>query len=303
MNKSSVDVKPLTVHTGAEISGVDLTKPLAEEAVRAIRDALLKWRVVFFREQYLDHEQHIAFARHFGEPTAGHVVFGSASEFPEIYPVSKHRKAFAARPAAQRPWTDWHTDITAAINPPFASILRGDIVPEYGGDTQWTNMVAAYEGLSAPMQDFLSTLRSRHQFMVAESGENAADYNKMVNQRALISEHPLVTVHPETNERALYTSSEFVQGIVGLEQSEAEAILHLLWEHCIRPEYSVRFRWEPGSIAFWDNRSTQHLAIRDVYQTDFDRQFYRVTLNGQVPMDVFGKPSTSISGSPILPQK
>ena len=294
-----LEVIPLTVHTGAEIRGVDLSAPLQDDEVRSIRQALLQWKVIFFRGQHLDHSQHIAFARRFGEPTPGHVVFGNESNLPEIYPVTKHRTAFAARPDAVRHWTDWHTDITAAVNPPFASILRAVVVPLYGRDTQWTNMEVAYRALSPAMQEFLSGLRAVHRFKRADGGDQAADYNAKVTAADLLSEHPLVHSHPETGNPSLYTNQEFVREIVGLSPRESEAILEFLWEHCIRAEFAVRFKWEEGSIAFWDNRSTQHLAIRDVYQTDFPREFYRVTLNGAPLTGMDGQPSRALSGQAI----
>ena len=173
MSDTGVTVKPMTVHTGAEVGGVDLSRPLTEEQISVIREALNTWKVIFFRNQPLSHEQHIAFGRQFGELTSGHIVFGNDAEYPEIYPVTKHRTASANRPAAARVWTDWHTDITAAINPPFGSILRAVVVPPYGGDTQWTNMVAAYRALSPVMQAFLATLRAVHRFKRAGGGENA----------------------------------------------------------------------------------------------------------------------------------
>ena len=140
-----MEVTPLSVHIGAEIGGVDLSAPLSDAEVGAIRDALLTWKVVFFRGQRLDHAGHVAFARRFGAPTPAHVVFGGTDpDHPEIYSVAKHRVANRNDAAAAvRPWTGWHTDITAAINPPAASILRGVTVPPYGGDTQWTNLAAA----------------------------------------------------------------------------------------------------------------------------------------------------------------
>ena len=292
-------VKPLTVHIGAEIHGVDLTKPLSSLEVTAIRTALLRWKVIFFRQQYLTHTQHIEFARQFGDPTAGHVVFGGDSEYPELYPVTKHRTSLAARPSATRVWTDWHTDVTAAVNPPFASILRAVVVPPYGGDTQWLNMVAAYEALSTPMQTFLSTLRTVHRFKRATDGDNADDYNEMVDSNPIEAEHPMVTVHPETGEKALFTNQEFAKSIVGLTSKESKFLLEYLWEHCIRPEFIVRFRWKEGSIAFWDNRTTQHQAVRDVFDTEFDREFYRVTLNGTIPVGVDGRLSKKLSGDSI----
>lgn len=299
---TSITVQPLSVHIGAEIGGVDLTRPLPERQRAEIREALLRWKVVFFREQFLDHDGHVAFARQFGDPTPGHVVFGGHDEHPEIYSIAKFRTANSVHgPALLRPWTGWHTDITAAVNPPAFSILRADIVPPYGGDTQWTNLAVAYGALSPTMQGFLDGLRGVHRFS-AGAGTTASDaYRERVEQRTLVSEHPLVRVHPETGEKVLYISPGFLRSVVGLTPRESQALLELLWEHAVLPEHTVRFRWEPGSIAFWDNRATAHLAPRDIYDTDFDRQFWRVTLNGDVPVGVDGRPSTSLEGAPIEP--
>ncbi|HAA36461.1 MAG TPA: taurine dioxygenase, partial [Gammaproteobacteria bacterium] len=162
-----ISITPMSVHTGAEISGVDLRHPLSQVEIREVRDALLKWRVVFFRDQELTHPEHVALARQFGEPTPGHVIFGNHNEHPEIYPVVKHRTAQAGDVTVKRAWTGWHTDITAAINPPAASILRSVVLPPYGGDTQWLNMVKAFDGLSVPMQEFLSSLRAVHRYRPA----------------------------------------------------------------------------------------------------------------------------------------
>ncbi|WP_089936796.1 TauD/TfdA dioxygenase family protein [Candidatus Entotheonella palauensis] len=297
----AVDVRPLSVHIGAEIHGVDLSRPLAPEEVQGIRAALLKWKVVFFREQFLDHQMQIDFARQFGELTPGHVVFGNDDTYPEIYSVAKHRKAnrYRGGQTLQRPWTGWHADITAAINPPAASILRGDIVPPYGGDTQWTNLVAAYNALSPTMQSFIDGLRGEHRFTAPQGVQASNEYNQMVGNRLMVSHHPLVRVHPETGEKVLYVSPSFLKSIVGLTPRESQQILELLWEHSVRTEFTVRFKWESGSIAFWDNRSVTHLAPSDIFDTDFDRQFYRVTIMGDVPVGVDGSPSTAIEGNPI----
>ena len=299
-SSTAIDVRPLSVHIGAEIHGVDLTQPLALEEVQAIRAALLQWKVVFFRDQPLDHQKHIAFARQFGELTPGHVVFGNNETYPEIYSVAKYRKANSHQgPPLLRPWSGWHADITAAINPPAASILRGDIVPPYGGDTQWTSLVAAYNALSPTMRGFVDGLRGLHRFGGQEGAQVSQEYKESVARRTLVSEHPLVRVHPETGERALYISPSFLKSIVGLTPRESQQMLELLWEHAVRPEFTARFRWEPGSVAFWDNRSTAHLAPRDIFDVDFDRQFYRITLLGDVPVGVDGRPSRSIEGEPI----
>ncbi len=296
-----VQITPMSVHTGAEISGIDLRHPLAEVQIHKIRNALLKWRVVFFRDQELTHPEHVALARQFGEPTPGHVIFGSHGEHPAIYPVVKHRTAQAGDVTVKRAWTGWHTDITAAINPPAASILRSVVLPPYGGDTQWLNMVKAFEALSPPMQDFLSSLRAIHQYRSAADSKDKSGYNKLIEEHAMVSEHPLVTLHPETGEKTLFTNPAYVDHIVGLTPRESQCLLEYLWEHCLQPEFTIRFRWNAGSIAFWDNRATQHQAIGDIFDTDFSRELYRVTLNGEVPVGPDGRKSTAISGEPIKP--
>ena len=285
---TSVEVRPLAIHIGAEIHGLDLTQRLTPDEIRAVRDAVLKWRVVFFRDQPLDHRQHVDFASQFGDPTPGHVVFGGDADYPAIYSIAKERDANRNRgQAALRPWTGWHTDITAAINPPWASILRGDVVPPYGGDTQWTNLAAAYASLSEPIQALISGLSARHSLAFGD--------------RTLTSVHPLVRVHPETGERVLYVSPSFIRSVEGLKPHESQKLMELLWEQAVRPEFTIRFKWEPGSIAFWDNRSTAHLAPTDIFDADFERQFWRVTLNGDIPVGINGEASRTLLGDPITP--
>ena len=296
-----VVVEPMSVNIGAEVRGVDLTRPLGSAEVGRIRQALLNWKVIFFRDQHLNHRQHIDFAKRFGDVTPAHAVFNSDPDYPEIYPITKHRTAFAARPSATRAWTDWHTDVTATVNPPFGSILRGVVVPPYGGDTHFTNTAAAYRALSPSLQQYLSTLRAVHRFKRAGDGGDSETYNQLLDRNPVVAEHPLVARHPETGEACLYTSQEFTSHIVGLHRRESDMLLEFLWEHAIRAEFTVRFRWREGSIAFWDNRATQHQAIRDVYDSDFEREFYRVTLNGTVPVGLDGRPSRRISGDWMAP--
>ena len=298
---NQVQITPLSVHTGAEIGGVDLRYPLTNRQIDEIRGALLKWRGGFFRGQELTHPEHIALAKQFGEPTPGHVIFGNHIEYPEIYPVVKRRTAQGGNVAIKRAWTGWHTDITAAINPPAASILRSVVLPPYGGDTQWLNMAKAFEALSPPMQAFLSSLRAIHQYRRAADSKDKSGYNKLIEEHTMVSEHPLVAVHPETGEKILFTNAAYVDHIVGLTPRESQCLLEYLWEHCLQPEFTIRFRWNAGSIAFWDNRATQHQAIGDIFDTDFDRELYRVTLNGEVPVGTDGRKSTAISGESIKP--
>ena len=140
-----------------------------------------------------------------------------------------------------------------------------------------------------------------HSFGTFTGGEQSGELERNVQDRRLVSEHPLVRVHPETGERVLYISPAFLKRIVGLAPSESQSMLEMLWEHAVRTDFTVRFRWEPGCVAFWDNRSTAHLAPRDIFDTDFDRQFWRVTLMGEVPVGVDGQPSTALEGDPIVP--
>ncbi len=298
---SSVQVLPLSAYTGAEIRGVDLRAPLRPDELEAVRTALLQWKVVFFRDQPLDHAQHVAFSRQLGEPTLGHPVFGHEAGFPEVYSIAKYRRANSHESQPERrPWTGWHTDVTAAHNPPAISILRGVTIPPYGGDTQWTNLVAAYRALSEPLQRFVDGLRGIHRFSPPVGATPSQEYLDLVQSKTLVSEHPLVRVHPETGERALYVSPGFLKSVSGLAPRESRALLELLWEHILRSEFTVRFKWEPGSIAIWDNRSTAHVAPFDIFDLDFDRQLYRTTLVGDVPVGVDGRLSTAISGDPML---
>ena len=161
--------------------------------------------------------------------------------------------------------------------------------------------MVAYRNLSAPMRRFLEDLRGIHRFENQPEGKMSREYEERVRRSRFESEHPLVRVHPETGEKVLFVSPGFLRSIVGLAPRESEVLLELLWEHAVRPEFTVRFRWEPGSVAFWDNRATAHLAPRDIFDTDFERQFYRVTLLGDVPRGVDGRESTPIDGDPIVP--
>ena len=196
-----ITVSPQSAHIGALISNINLQQTLSAAEVHTIRSALLRWKVVFFRDQHLSHEQQLAFSRQFGDLTPGHPVFGHVDGYPELYSIAKHRKANRhSGQAEQRQWTGWHADVTAAHNPPAASILRGVTIPPYGGDTQWTNLVAAYDALSKPLQTFLHSLRGEHRFSPPQGASATTEYLDLVRDNTLVSEHPLITVHPETGE-------------------------------------------------------------------------------------------------------
>ncbi|WP_437317314.1 TauD/TfdA dioxygenase family protein [Sorangium sp. So ce385] len=297
---SSIQVKPLAGHIGAEIHGVDISRPLPDESVAAIRAALLKWKVVFFRDQPLGHAEQIAFAARFGEVTYAHPHEDEPfDEHPEILAIDSRRydRRYGKRFSYEN---RWHTDVTAAVNPPAASILRAHILPPYGGDTTWTNLVAAYEGLSAPLRALVDGLRAEHRFGLRFAPQDQdSPYLRKVRENPLISIHPVVRVHPETGERALFVSPGFTSHIVGLSPRESSAILDLLFEQISRPAYTVRFRWEPGSVAFWDNRATAHLGPQDLGHLDVERVLYRVTLTGDIPVGVDGVRSEIVAGEPF----
>lgn len=296
-----ITLAPQSAHIGALIGGVDLRAPLSASEVHSLRSALLRWKVIFFRDQHLSHEQHIAFSKQFGEVTLGHPVFGHVDGYPQLYSIAKHRSAnsYGSEPE-RRPWTGWHADVTAAHNPPAASILRGATIPPYGGDTQWTNLAAAYSALSEPLKAFVQSLRGEHRFSPPQGANPSAEYLELIRNNTLVSEHPLVTVHPETGEQVLYVSPSFLKTISGLRTRESRVLLELLWEHAVSSEFTVRFQWQAGSIAFWDNRSTAHVAPQDIFALEFDRQLYRSTLVGEVPVGADGRASTAIQGDPVL---
>jgi alpha-ketoglutarate-dependent taurine dioxygenase len=303
--ETRLDVRPVAGHIGAEIQGVDLGAELDEATITGIRQALLEWKVVFFRNQSIGHAEQVAFGRRFGKLTPAHPFEEEPPEgFPEILPIDSRRyeKIFGRRKVSYD--NGWHTDVTALVNPPFGSILRAETVPPYGGDTQWTNLVAAYEGLPQPLRELADGLRAKHSFgQVRQFSAPNSRYAQQIENKPLVAIHPLVRVHPETGERALYVSPSFTKydsEIVGFSKSQSERILELFYEEVARPQYTVRFRWQPGDVAFWDNRSTAHLAPTDLDHLEFDRVLYRVTLEGDVPVGPDGKPSERLSGEPFL---
>ncbi|WP_329410041.1 TauD/TfdA family dioxygenase [Nocardia vinacea] len=300
-SESTITVLPQSGYTGAEIAGVDLASELSDQVIADIRRALLQWKVVFFRDQSIGHAEQIAFARRFGKITPAHPYEESPPEgFPEILPIDSRR--YAERNGRKRTSYDssWHTDVTALVNPPAFSILRADTLPPYGGDTAWTNLVAAYENLPAEVRDFVDTLDAEHTF--ENRGAQGSTRADLIARNPLRTFHPVVRVHPETSERALFVSPGFtrkLKNLRGLGPRLSSHILDALWEEATRTEYTVRFRWQPGSVAFWDNRATAHLAISDAGHLGHDRVLYRVTLEGDIPVGVDGRASESVEGEPF----
>jgi taurine dioxygenase len=265
-------ISPITPRIGAEIKGIDLREQLSDEVIADIRQALLTYKVVFFRDQDITEDQHIAFARRFGQLEV-HPMTPEDQRYPEIF----HLKT---RPDGSTSGADmWHSDVTWRAEPSLGSILRGRIIPERGGDTMWADMVAAYEGLSPAMKEWVCTLTAVH------DGSGFASYLGIPlgewHEKFPLQEHPVVRIHPETGERALYVNCSFTRYIKGLSKKESDWLLDHLYAQASIPEYQCRFRWQENSIAFWDNRSCQHYAVADYAPAM--RAMERVTIIGDKP--------------------
>ena len=294
---SNVQVKPVSGFTGAEISGVDLSRPLADAEVAAIRQALLKWKVVFLRGQNIDHAAQVAFTSRFGEVTYAHPHEDEpVADYPQLLPIDRSR--YERRNGIRRASYEnrWHTDVTAAINPPAASILRAVNVPEIGGDTTWTNLVAAYEGLPASLRALADGLKAEHRFGAGVRWPKDSGIAKRIAANPLVSIHPVVRVHPETGERALYVNPGFTTHILDVSPRQSDQLLELFFEQITKPAYTARFRWSNGDIAFWDNRATAHLAPRDLDHIEVERVLYRTTITGDVPIGPDGFRSQIVEG-------
>jgi taurine dioxygenase len=298
-------IEQVAGHIGAEVSGVDLGSDLDEATVARIRAALLAHRVLFFRGQHLDHARQVAFARRFGPLTYAHPHDESAPEdHPEVFTIDprRHAQTYGIDPLDELRQQvsylgSWHTDVTAAVNPPAASILRAEVVPAIGGDTTWTNLVAAYEGLSAPLRALADGLRAEHRYGANIEPDGAEGYTTKTTRNLLVAIHPVVRVHPETGERALFVNPGFTRRIVELSAAESRTVLDLFFHQITRLAYTVRFRWRPGDVAFWDNRATAHLGAEDVDLATVERRLHRVTLIGDRPVGPDGFVSELVSGT------
>ncbi len=265
-------IEPVTPAIGAEISGVDLTRPLDDATLAELKDAWARHLVLFFRDQELTLEQHKALGRRFGELHI-HPAAPKEAEHPEILVVHGDDKVEYVAGSL------WHSDVSCDTEPPMASLLRIVQVPSSGGDTLFASMYAAYEGLSDRMQRFLAGLTAVHEgeqyYRGRYGGGNLRDGHYPS------AEHPVIRTHPVTGRPALYVNEGFTTRIKELPLAESDAVLAFLFRHCAQPEYHCRFQWRENSVAFWDNRCTQHLAIWDYYPET--RHGYRVSIKGGAP--------------------
>jgi alpha-ketoglutarate-dependent sulfate ester dioxygenase len=293
------DVRPVTTVIGAEVHGIDLRQPLDAASVEELSAALAEWKVLFFRDQALTRDQHVAFGRAFGALTPGHPIHAAPDDRDEVLVVDTREAKVSLGYGERDPFgpprrtiNGWHTDITFVANPAAASILRGVVIPPHGGDTLWTNLVAAYEDLSVPVRNFVDGLQAVHVWHgydgITRDGHDASKPPSAI--------HPIVRVHPVTGEKALFVNPVFTRYVVGLSDRESSAILGVLFDQLERPQFQVRFRWEPDSIAFWDNRATAHLGPVDLASADFDRRVERVTVVGDIPRGPDGFRSLPLEG-------
>ncbi len=269
---SALRLNPASPHLGAEVEGLDITRPLDPATVAALRQALGRHGVLFFRGQPFTHDTQKRFGRYFG-PLDIHPNTPGPEGHPEIMPV--HADAHSKIIAGER----WHSDVSCLPEPPLGSILHLHTVPPVGGDTLFASLAAAYEALSPRFQALLEGLTATH-----EGAPNYRRRNRIngVDDRGRSfpeAVHPVVIRHPISGRRGLYVNRLFTTRINGLPDGEGEALLRFLFEHSEKPDFQIRFRWQPDSVAFWDNRAVLHLALWDYFPQV--RSGSRVTVKGE----------------------
>ncbi|AXJ02658.1 taurine dioxygenase [Pseudomonas fluorescens] len=287
----TLDIHPVAGRIGAEIRGVHLSGELDAATVEAIQQALIQYKVVFFREQtQLDDQRQEAFAHLLGEPVA----------HPTVPSREGTRYLLELDGAEGQRANSWHTDVTFVDAYPKASILRSVVAPAFGGDTLWANTATAYNELPTELRELADKLVAVHsnEYDYAAvkpdvSAEKLERYRKIFTSTVYETEHPVVRVHPISGEKSLLLG-HFVKRIKGYSQADSAHLFGLLQSHVVRQENVVRWRWKAGDVAIWDNRSTQHYAIDD-YGTQ-DRVVRRVTLKGEVPVGASGQRSQTIKG-------
>ncbi|MCB0996575.1 MAG: TauD/TfdA family dioxygenase [Acidimicrobiales bacterium] len=271
-----LDLEPVTGTIGATVRGIDLGAPLDDATISALRGALVRYGVLFFRDQQLSRDQHVAFGRRFGELHVHPFVPNLGPDHPEIIELTT---------SGMTRFLDWHSDATFEELPPLGSILYAHEVPEAGGDTLFTSAVAAYDALSATMQELLDGLRAFHDSTPSFGAGGVSErWTRSGDADQTLTSHPVVRTHPESGRKAIFVNSIFTTGIVGMNPDESAALLRFLIGHVSHPMFQVRFRWEPNSVAFWDNRAVQHAAVADFAGSGAVRRMHRVTVIGDRPV-------------------
>ena len=269
-----MDIRPLTGGLGAEIFNADISN---DNHFEEIKSAFVKYAVIILREQNPTPETHLAFARKFGKINVNR-FFKPVDGYPEIATVLKEKDQ------KQAVGEGWHTDHSYDNVPAMGSILHALEIPPIGGDTLFVSMAAAYEGLSKPMREFLEGFKavhsSRHAFGAETKDTEAAQTGRLGNTEKATQDavHPVVITHPLSKRRGLYVNPVFTTHIEGLGQEESDAILNMIYEHCKKPEFQCRIRWQKGDVTMWDNRATWHKAINDY--DGYRRLMHRITVEG-----------------------
>jgi taurine dioxygenase len=280
MDMGDLEVRPVSGALGAEVYGVDLGRDLDDATVAAVRRALLDHSVIFLRDQTFDAEQHKALARRFGEIFI-HPNYAGTQADAEI--VMIRREPCDTKIVGE----DWHTDTTMMSEPPMGAILYALEVPPYGGDTLFASQYLAYETLSPGMKRMLADLRAVHtdRLVAGPAARMNERRSTKVREdaawRETVSVHPVVRTHPETGRKCLFVNRSYTVGFDGMTEEESRPLLEYLLEHGHRPEFTCRFRWTKGAVAFWDNRCVKHLAIKD--SGPFRRLMRRVQIAGDKP--------------------
>jgi taurine dioxygenase len=283
MRSNTIEVKPIAGALGAELLGIDLAR-MSDEIFADVHDAFLAHQVVFFRDQVLTPAEQVSLARRFGEIHFHPYVQGLAEQ-PEIIEIIKREED------TQNFGGNWHTDQAFAPRPALATFLYAKETPSFGGDTMFASMYLAYEALSDGMKRMLAPLRilNMGDRSAASGGPTRLERGqgktamrlKDPGEAPTQAEHPLVRTHPETGRKSLFLSSHTVR-FVGMTNEESAPLLGFLRQHAVRPEFTCRFRWEPGSLAIWDDRCTQHFALNDY--NGQRRVMHRITVKGDVPV-------------------
>jgi alpha-ketoglutarate-dependent taurine dioxygenase len=306
---SNLSFRPITPITGADVYGVDLRRPLTAETVKDLRAALLKHKVLVFREQDIDDEQQIRFSRYFGRVTPAHPITNGLVRQPEIKQnvLTRDRDEYASfnldaehplRPNVRpRPRVGWHIDITFVANPNSVTFLRGVEIPAVGGDTLFANLEALYESLSPSLRGYLDTLQAIHVRDDASVGRPPGPRFDGREPGPFAALHPLVRVHPETGQKHLFLASGFVKAIHGLRPGESAALLDFLNEELAgRADLHARVRWNQGDLVVWDNRAVAHAGPIDGKLIQGERIVHRTTVEGDLPRGADGFVSRSLHG-------
>ncbi len=280
---TELEIRPVAGACGADVSGVDMSEDLGENVIGELRQALLDHQVLFFRDQEMTPEQHKDFGRRFG-PLNIHPQYNNLEGHPEILPILKEPEDPLNIGGV------WHSDLSNLETPPLGSVLYGIDIPPQGGDTMFANQYLAYETLSDGMKEMLDGLKAVNSSRTltdddSKAARNASRSTKLRDDITSADEitnlHPVVRTHPETGRKGLFVNKPFTIGLEGMTEAESEPILSFLFAHAARPEFTCRFRWEKGSVIFWDNRCLQHYALNDY--PGHRRYVHRVTIEGERP--------------------